>query len=239
MNKLTGKELVQFATGKLGTPYVYGAKGADGAFTQARLNFLAKNYPSMFTAAYIAKAKKFVGKVCCDCSGLISWCTGKVLGSAQLYATADKRGLIKDIASAPIGAILWKSGHVGVYIGNGYCIEEKGIDYGCVKSKVSNTKFTHWLLFDYIDYDKAATTNTSKKSINPYADPTGSLKLGSKGDSVKWIQWELVEAGYDIKIDGDFGKITDSAVRKYQQSCKISVDGEVGQTTIKYLKNNI
>jgi Putative peptidoglycan-binding domain-containing protein len=237
MSNLTGKGLDQFAHTKLGTPYVYGAKGADGVFTQTKLNALAKSYPSMFDAAYIAKAKKFVGKVCCDCSGLISWYTGKVLGSAQLYSAASKRGLIKDIASAPIGAVLWKSGHVGVYIGNGYCIEEKGIDYGCVKSQISNTKFTHWLIFDWMDYD-AVAVSTTKKS-NPYAEPTGIVKKGDKGTGVKWVQWELIEAGYnDVTIDGDFGSVTDSTVRKYQQSCKIVADGEVGKTTINCFKNN-
>ena len=32
-DKLTGKGLADFAISKIGTPYVYGAKGADGKLT--------------------------------------------------------------------------------------------------------------------------------------------------------------------------------------------------------------
>jgi len=238
-NKLTGKGLADFAISKLGVPYVYGAKGADGIFTENRLNNLAKNYPNMFTLVYKSKAKKFIGKVCCDCSGLISWYTNKILGSAQLYSTASKRGLIKDIDKAPIGAVLWHSGHVGVYIGNGYCVEEKGINYGCVKSKISDTRFTHWLTFNYIDYDESKEPVATKtKKNNPYDKPLSLLVKGSKGESVKWLQFELNEAGYNVSIDGVFGKDTLKYVKAFQQSCKITVDGEVGSNTIKALVND-
>jgi hypothetical protein len=233
MQKLTGKGLADFAISKLGVPYVYGAKGSDGIFTQNKLNFLAKNYPKMFTLIYKSKAKRFIGKVCCDCSGLISWYTDKILGSAQLYATASKRGLIKDVDKAPIGSVLWHSGHVGVYIGNGYCVEEKGINYGCVKSKISNTHFTHWLNFSYIEYDEIKSpVVTKKQKTNPYDKPSVVIKYGDKGEDVKWIQFELSEAGYKIGIDGDFGKDTLKYVKAFQQSCKLTADGEVGTNTI-------
>lgn len=234
MNKLTGKGLVEFALSKIGTPYVYGAKGADGIFTQAKFDWLSKNYPSVFTPMYKIKAKKLIGKVCCDCSGLISWYTRKVLGSAQLYSTASKRGLIKDISKAPIGAVLWHNGHVGVYIGDGYCIEEKGINYGCVKSKITNTKFTHWLIFNYMDYNEVKEpVSTTVKKVNPYKKPTTNVKLRDKGENVKWIQFELVEAGYKVSIDGIFGKETLKSVKAFQKSCKLTVDGIVGSKTIK------
>jgi hypothetical protein len=239
MAKLTGNGLAAFAVSKLGVPYVYGAKGADGKFTQAKFDFLARNYPKVFTFSYKIKAKKLIGKVCCDCSGLISWYTKKVLGSAQLYSTASKRGLIKDVHNAPIGAVLWKEGHVGVYIGDGYCIEEKGIDFGCVKSKISNTKFTHWLTFNYMEYDEPKEPVViSKKKNNPYDKPTTLLIKGSKGEGVKWLQFELCEAGYSCSIDGDFGKNTLAYVKKFQQSCKLTVDGEVGSKTVAALVAN-
>ena len=153
-SKLTGIELVKHCKSKIGTPYVFGAKGANGKLTQSFLNSLIKSYPKMFTPIYIKKAEKLVGKVCTDCSGLISWYTGKNIGTDAMNSTATKRGLIKDIRKAPIGAVLWKNGHVGVYIGNGYCIEAKGIDYGTIKSSISNTRFTHWLLFEnLLSYD--------------------------------------------------------------------------------------
>lgn len=236
MANLNGKDLVKFAKSKIGTPYVYGAKGADGKFTQQKLNWLAKNYPKVFTTSYIRKAKKFVGQVCCDCSGLISWYTGKVYGSSQLYSKAVKRGTIKTINKAPIGAILWKSGHVGVYIGNGECIEEKGIAYGCVKSKISNTRFTHWLTFDFMDYSEVREVEVDEKKTNPYKEPKALIKTGSRGNGVKWLQFELQEAGFkEVSIDGIFGSKTKKGLKSFQKSSKITVDGICGPQTRKAL----
>ena len=149
---LTGQDLVTFCKSKLGTPYVYGCKGE--VLTLAKYNWLKKQYGSMVWDS----DKNKVGKVCCDCSGLISWYTGKLLGSSQLYSEAKERHSISTIKEAPIGATLWKSGHVGVYIGleNGVpmYIAEDGSAYGCQKKPVAWNSFTHWLLQSYIDYSE-------------------------------------------------------------------------------------
>lgn len=231
---MSGKELAKFALSKLGVPYVYGAKGGNGVFTLAYLLYLASRYLDIFTKGYVSKAKRFVGQVCCDCSGLISWYTGKNYGSAQLYAKANERHSIKDIANAPIGAVLWRSGHVGVYIGNGYCVEERGIAYGCVKSKVSSRNFTHYLLFDWMEYK-------SVKEFNPYQEPIRTLSYVKgnimQGNDVAWLQWELRDAGYDkVEVDKWFGKDTLKYLKLYQKSCKILVDGKCGPETRKKFK---
>jgi hypothetical protein len=231
--ELTGSGLAEFITSKIGTPYVYGAKGANGPFTNEKLNALIHSYPDMFTNIYITKAKRLVGKVCCDCSGLISWYTGRPLGSYQLYSKATKRGLIADINKAPTGAVLWKAGHVGGVVDKkGYCVEAKGIDYGTVESEIAKTHFTHWLLFeDWMTYDDYPDVPTTKKGHNPYATPTTTVEFGDLGTSVRWVQWELREAGFNIKIDGDFGSKTLKAVKDFQQSCKIKVTGKVDTVT--------
>ena len=41
-----------------------------------------------------------------------------------------------------------------------------------------------------------------------------------------------------IKIDGEIGPISDAAIRAFQKSCKITVDGKVGVNTRKCLKAN-
>lgn len=247
MAKLTGKGLAEFVLTKLGIPYVYGAKPNNGLFTQGQLTSLAKMYPSTFTSSYIAKAKKYVGLACTDCSGLISWYTGKLMGSAQMYSSASKRGLIEDVNKAPVGAVLWKTGHVSVKVDDIYCVEAKGINYGTVKTKIKDTKWTHWLLFDYIEYDEVKAPTTTKPK-NPYSEPAITIKRGMTGEFVKWVQWELIESGLTnvkvgtktktLTIDGDFGEITETAAKQFQQSCKLEVDGKVGTKTIKALKAN-
>lgn len=252
--RVSASGLVKFCESKLGVPYVYGMKGDE--LTISRLNSLSKLYPSMFTASYKTKAKRFIGKKCTDCSGLISWYTGKVLSSSGLYAEAKKRQPISKIKDAPKGAILWRSGHVGVYIGNGYCIEAKGIDYGVVKTKVSTTKFTHWLLMDYIDYgdgtnnsvykenwikDLQQAVNRNNRNVNLVENGVPDkvllsacplLKRGSTGQIVTVLQERLKVLGYyKWKPTGKFGAGTCSAVRRYQADKCLAIDEKVGQKT--------
>jgi len=148
---MTGQELVAFARSKLGTPYVYGMKGA--VMTQANFNYLRGQYGKK--CVWDSDEKK-VGKVCVDCSGLISWATGVVLGSGQLFDRAIKKELIGTIKQAPVGALVWMKGHVGIYTGmkNGvpYYIAADGSAYGVREVPLSKNKFTHWLLMDYINY---------------------------------------------------------------------------------------
>lgn len=57
-----------------------------------------------------------------------------------------------------------------------------------------------------------------------------TIKLGSKGESVKLLQKIL-----NLKVDGDFGPKTDKAVREFQLKNNLTVDGIVGNNTWKVL----
>jgi hypothetical protein len=57
------------------------------------------------------------------------------------------------------------------------------------------------------------------------------LKKGSKGEAVKRLQTALNRHGASLKVDGDFGKATDKAVRLFQRANGLHVDGKVGQYT--------
>ncbi len=153
MAKKTAAELVAWAESILGTPYVYGMKYQ--VLTQSLLNSLAASYPSTFTSSYIKKAQAFIGQICVDCSGVISACTGTERNSSGYKSTAIETVAISKLDDTMIGWGLWKSGHIGVYIGNGYLIEARGIDYGTVRSKVSSRDFTYAIKLCDIDYDTA------------------------------------------------------------------------------------
>ena len=66
---MTGNELVAFARGKIGTPYVYGMKGK--VLTQKTYDRLRILFGPLVWESDAAK----IGQVCVDCSGLISWGT--------------------------------------------------------------------------------------------------------------------------------------------------------------------
>ena len=58
------------------------------------------------------------------------------------------------------------------------------------------------------------------------------LRNGSRGEEVRELQQKLSDAGFDPgPIDGIFGSKTDVAVRKFQESKGITVDGIVGPMT--------
>lgn len=61
-----------------------------------------------------------------------------------------------------------------------------------------------------------------------------TLKAGSLGQDVKFLQQLLINSGYSVGIDGadgDFGSNTEQAVRNFQSNNHLDVDGSVGPHT--------
>lgn len=75
-------------------------------------------------------------------------------------------------------------------------------------------------------------TNNTATLNNPYTKPSITLRKGSRGNCVKWLQWQLNKvAGTNLKIDGDFGSSTRLAVIHFQSNNGLSPDGVVGIQT--------
>lgn len=155
---LTNIGLAEFVKTKLGTPYVYGAKGK--VLTQDQFDYFKKNY-SQYTP--LTDEKK-IGKVCVDCSGLISWYTG-ILKSSTAFANESKLQPINTISLSPIGAAVWRKGHIGVYIGNGEIIEARDSAHGTVRTKVGQRDFTHWFRLNDIEYIEEDSEMVEKGTV--------------------------------------------------------------------------
>ena len=201
---ITGAGLVEFVKSKLGIPYVYGCKGE--VLTLEKYNYLQK----MYGKSYVWDSdRQKVGKVCCDCSGLISWYTGKMMGSAQLRDKAVVCKLIATLDSAPIGAILWKPGHVGVYIvkenGEHMYIAEDGSAYGCRKNKVSKSPFTHWLMLDCIDYVQTKKVDEELQRALDKIVTEGVKINASNWNDISKMNMKYAQALVE-KIGSKFGK---------------------------------
>lgn len=275
---LTGQGLADFAESRIGLPYFYGAKISHGILTEEFIQKLHEKLPDLVTDNYMeqARQKEQVGKVNTDCSGLIGAYLGMELSSAQMYAVADQRIMIQNFESReqrftkqnfgssdqcsspkmyesyawfPAGTVLWKPGHVGVYLGKrdgAYrCVEAKGINYGTIYSNVSDNDWKCGLLFPRVNYDveshiidnMAEKFSITRKGENPYLRPCAWImqpeeaakhpetKKITYGEGVRWLQWELCEAGYPISVDGVFGSETKTALQKFQISCELCPDG--------------
>ena len=72
---------------------------------------------------------------------------------------------------------------------------------------------------------------------NPYKLSKRIVKMGDKGESVKWLQWELNRHGANLKIDGIFGNQTKLSVLLFQKQSGLIADGIVGPKTIAALQN--
>jgi hypothetical protein len=72
----------------------------------------------------------------------------------------------------------------------------------------------------------------------PYAEPTTTLRQGSSGEGVKWLQWHLYKLGYltEKDIDGSFGPTTLKMSKQFQTDCGLDIDGVIGPASRTALK---
>lgn len=62
------------------------------------------------------------------------------------------------------------------------------------------------------------------------------MKLGDRGANVRQLQQLLKQAGFVLKIDGDYGENTEKAVQHYQKQQDLVPDGCAGTKTLTALK---
>ena len=232
--------------------YIWGTSGET--WTAAKQKELEKT-----TDEDRAQGRKYgsrwIGHRVADCSGLFSWAFRQLGG--YMYHGSDtmyrkycvtkgelRKGKRTDSATLKPGTavFVWngkKYSHVGLFVGDGMVIEAMGTINGVTTSKVTAGKWTHWGELTGVDYTAVISTGAEgeaekspRRSDVSSAKPT--LRKGSKGEAVKDLQTMLLKLGYDLGpcgIDGDFGKCTDAAVRKFQKDQGLAVDGICGPKT--------
>ena len=146
--------------------------------------------------------------------------------------------------------------HVGFICGFDYdgeplVVEERGLDYGCVVTRMDKRSWTlRGLMTKKFAYDSIpAPKPTPTIPITPGKWTVSRvLKLTDpmqKGDDVKELQKRIYDFGIKsvviggktktLTADGTFGSITDAAVRLYQKANALDVDGKAGKNTIAKL----
>jgi peptidoglycan hydrolase-like protein with peptidoglycan-binding domain len=68
-----------------------------------------------------------------------------------------------------------------------------------------------------------------------YNQTLPNLSFGNSGVSVSILQRLLLANGYRIRVDGNFGALTEIAVRAFQSNRNLTIDGVVGQQTWQQL----
>ena len=160
------------------------------------------------------------------------------ISANMLEAQAKEKGPISTIPEIE-GLIVWKSGHVGIYIGDGWVIEERGHTYGTVKTRLADRPWTKWLKhpdIQYVDEPKPESKGDTcmielpvlRKGIKDEKDAVKSLQILLNGKHY----WD--SEGLPLDVDGSFGSKTDYAVKSFQKDVYPAcgeADGVVGTLT--------
>ena len=244
----TGKKLAEYCLKVYEKKWVYWYGTFGNKCTRTLYNSKKAQYKNHYTPSRESAYMKDVndGKTCSDCVGMIKsyfW-TGGNFGTTPKYATnhcpdVSANGMLSlccetgDISSIPNepGLVVWRSGHIGVYVGDGYTVEMKGFDYDCVKKKVKDGTWKKWgrLPSSMISY----TSNPI--IVEPIDEGSRILQNGSNGKDVKQLQSNLIRLGYNCGYwgaDGDFGDATESALMAFQTDHELSASGVYDSNTI-------
>ena len=131
--------------------YIYGAKMQVLSLSQIKA--LQNTYGKGFV--WEGDLKK-AGKLCCDCSGLISSYTGVTRNSAAYKASAEAYAGIADVKKnweKYVGWAFWLSGHIGVVSDKkGYYYAMDGSARNMVHYPISKQNWVYALKLCDIDY---------------------------------------------------------------------------------------
>lgn len=176
---------------------------------------------------------------------------GAVYGSHGVPDT-NANGMIgrcKDVSTdfrdIEVGEGLWLEGHWGLYIGDGLAVE-------CTGRWANGVQITAvWNLGKKQGYNGRYWTKHGKLPwvqysglpdwVEPEVIELGSrtIRKGTQGTDVKELQEALLKLGYSLPkygADGDCGRETVEAIKRFQEDHDLEVDGEVGKESYKALQ---
>lgn len=148
--------------------YVWGTYG--NILTESLFQYKLEQYPEG-----VGNYKEFIeehwlGRRTTDCVGLIKgygWLDPSDMtigyaengmpdyGANQMYQAAVDAGADHGpMSTMPeiVGLAVWKEGHIGVYIGDGYVVEAMSTKKGVVKTQVEGRGWEGWCKIPYIEY---------------------------------------------------------------------------------------
>lgn len=151
--------------------YVWGTYG--NVLTRTLFDYKKQQYPDSVGNYADFIESHWLGRRTADCIGLIKgygWLDTESMtigyatngmpdyGADQMYQACKNAGSRNtdygDISTMPEvpGLMLWKIGHAGIYIGDGYAIEAMGTRKGVVKTEVGGRGWQGWGKLPYINY---------------------------------------------------------------------------------------
>lgn len=241
----------------VGWAYVFGALGEFCSPTNRKKYFRSKGaeHPTIASKCQVIREDNPKGtcKGCkwypgekktrfFDCRGFTRWILKVVFGFTLYGAGATSqwdskanwsaKGKIKTIPKDKLVCVFQynskngKMKHTGLAY-NGETVEcQVGVQH-----KKLDSRWTHWALPKCVDPDYVVPKEPKETETEDKPVKKATLKKGSKGDTVKALQKQLIALGYDVGkkgADGDFGSATLAAVKAFQKANGLKADGVVG-----------
>ena len=152
----------------------------------------------------------------CDCSSLVRACVKEAAGKDPGDFTTSN-AVAKLTATGLFDSVYTYKPNMALNTGDILCTKTKG----------------HIVVVT----DGATPTLKEEKPLNgnPYSEPTKNVRLNSKGNDVRWLQYELNRRGYKLLVDGKFGSKVLNCLMSFQKDANILVDGICGPETRKAL----
>ena len=256
------REFLNYLEGQAenGSIYVWGAQGQDkNTISESWIRRMETSQTNADRAIALWKKRKAAGKGevlrAFDCSGLIMYFLQNQKGIIGCDTTANGlKGLSQKIGKEQLlpgdfvfrvytsGANKGKAYHVGVVVdAETNVIEAKGRDDGVVKRKL-DAQSGYWnyyarpnCLKAEIERDMPAAELPKDWVLSRLLKQTSPLM---RGEDVRKAQEALIARGYPCGnrgADGQFGKDTENAVRRFQKDNALREDGIIGQDTCRKL----
>lgn len=216
---MKSKDFIAMLQKALNSNTVYASGMWGQILTNENVVAKAKQYPSLYAPSKVSQLKTYVGKQYFgfDCVCLIKAVLWGWNGSTTAENGGAKYGSngVPDIGTETIlnkcskvsgdftnivpGALVWKRGHVGVYIGNGQVIEctaswtkrvlQSALKNNGVKGQYERA-WAKWGLLPYVDYSdqtqtKPAAPAPAPKPVTPKPAPAQKTTNFKNGDKVK------------------------------------------------------
>ena len=261
MTPFTNEHFAAFCEQMVGQPYWFGTCGykATTSLLKRKTEQYPSHYGSSRTSQY--KQDIANRAVVCDCIGAAkgyAWTDGGQTmldsigeegtidnkygtnncpdkGANSMFSYAKSKGCAwGGITTLPeiVGLALHKEGHVCFYIGNGYAVEWRNFDSGCVKTKVAERDWLYWYELPFLDYGNGK--ELSAPTVLDVSLGSRLLQKGMEGEDVRTLQEHLMELGYSLTrygADGDFGNETEKALKRFQKDEGLDQDGKYGDRT--------
>ena len=106
------------------------------------------------------------------------------------------------------------------------------------KVGVTNPDFEQQKPFTIAASTGAGTSQPVGPSTTVTYTQRPTVRLGDQGSDVRYLQERLIARGHALTADGFFGRQTEEAVRSFQASQGLTVDGIVGQGTWQALEGS-